>query len=174
MSKLRRVSGFLKAELEAVFSLVPLIVVAVVGALVLTGTSVTVAYPAFQSPISPVGTPAPTPTGVPAPPPTEAPVVPPAEPTQSPPAGPPEVPGEVETPASEPQPSPTEGAPEATQAAGDPGEEARGIRRLRGLSWAVLIDTLVVGLSSVWLCCGGIVLVLFVVGVIAAFVLRVE
>lgn len=171
MSKLRGVSAILKAELEAVFSLVPLIIVAVVGALVLAGTSVTMAYPAFQSPTSPVGTPAATPSGVPSQPPTEAPVVPPQPPTESPPAGPTEVPGEVETPTSEPQPSPTEAAPEPTLVAADTEEESRGIR---GLSRAVLIDTLIVGLSSVWLCCGGIVLVLFVLGVIAAFVLRAE
>jgi hypothetical protein len=171
VSKLRGVSGFLKAELEAAFSLAPLIIVAVVGALVLATGGVTMAHPAFQSPISPVGTPTATPIGAPAPPPTEAPVVPPAEPTESPPSGPTEVPGEVETPTQEPQPSPTQAAPEPTQLAGDAEEVSQGIR---GLSWAVLIDTLVVGVSSVWLCCGGIVLVLFVLGVIAAFVSRAE
>ncbi len=168
MNKLRGISAFLRAELEAVSSLVPLIIVAVVGALVLAGTSVTMAYPAFQSPI---GTPTPTPTGVPSQPPTATPVVPPAQPIESPPAGPTEVPGEVETPTGEPEPSPTQAAPEPTEVAGDTEEESRGIR---GLSPAVLIDTLVVGLSSVWLCCGGIVLVLFVLGVIAAFVSRAE
>jgi hypothetical protein len=178
VNKLRGVCGCLRAELQAVSSLAPLIVVAVVGALVLAGTSVTMAHPGFQSPISPVGTPTVTPTGVPSEPPTEAPVVPPAQPTESPPAGPTEMPGEVETPTGEPQPSPTQAAPEPTQLAPEPtqlvGDAEEVSPGIRGLSWAVLVDTLIVGVSSVWLCCGGIVLVLFVVGVIAAFVLRVE
>jgi hypothetical protein len=37
----------------------------------------------------------------------------------------------------------------------------------------VLIDTCVVGLSSVWLCCGGLALVVFVLLMIASLVLRV-
>ena len=40
------------------------------------------------------------------------------------------------------------------------------------MSWAVLIDTCVVGLSSVWLCCGSLALVVFGLLVIASFVLR--
>jgi len=43
---------------------------------------------------------------------------------------------------------------------------------VEGMSWAVLIDTCVVGLSSVWLCCGGLALVVFGLLVIASFVLR--
>ena len=91
-------------------------------------------------------------------------------PTESPVAPPPEVPGDVETPLAAPQatdevqtPIPVTPVPTAE------GEEASSTG---GVSWAVVIDTLVVGLSSVWLCCGGLALVLFVLGVIATFVLR--
>jgi hypothetical protein len=38
---------------------------------------------------------------------------------------------------------------------------------------AVLIDALVVGLSSLWLCCGGLALVIFFLLVVASFLLRV-
>jgi hypothetical protein len=41
------------------------------------------------------------------------------------------------------------------------------------MSSAVLIDTCVVGLSTVWLCCGGLALVIFILLVIASFLLRV-
>jgi hypothetical protein len=44
---------------------------------------------------------------------------------------------------------------------------------VRGLSVATLVDTCVVGLSSVWLCCGGLVLTAFVLLMIASLLLRV-
>jgi hypothetical protein len=40
-------------------------------------------------------------------------------------------------------------------------------------SLAVLIDAVVVGLSTLWLCCGGLALVVFFLLVVASFVLRV-
>lgn len=184
MSKLRGVSAFLRAELGAISPLVPLVVLAVAAALVLTGGGVTMAYPAFQSPVD---TPTATQTAEPSQPPTQTPVAPPEQPTESPPVPPTEsppvppteVPGEMETPTGAPQPSPSEMAPEPTlEATPEPtegtGGSEEGSPATRGASWAVLIDTFVVGLSSLWLCCGAIVLVLFVLGVIASFLLRAE
>ena len=177
MRKLRDTIAFLRGQLRAASSLVPLIVLSLMAALALTRVGVTMAYPAFQSPISPIETPVAPPTEVPSAPPAESPAVPPTEPEVPPtePEVPPtEVPGEVETPVApvtEPEPSPTgeEPTPEATQT---PDTVEEGSFSIRGLSWAVLIDTCVVGLSSLWLCCGGIALVLFILGVVASFVLR--
>lgn len=128
----------------------------------LTQSSATLAYPSFQSPESPVESPAATPA------PSE---VPPEQPPQeSPVAPPPEVPVEVETPLAAPQATDEVQTPIAvTPVPTVEGEEASSTG---GVSWAVVIDTLVVGLSSVWLCCGGLALVLFVLGVIATFLLR--
>lgn len=99
-------------------------------------------------------------------PPQAPPEQPPAE---SPVAPPPEVPAEVETPFATPQATSEQTAIGVTPVPTVEGEEAS---PTGGVSWAVLIDTLVVGLSSVWLCCGGLALVLFVLGVIATFLLR--
>jgi hypothetical protein len=63
-----------------------------------------------------------------------------------------------------------EQTPIAVTAAPAPDEEVASSER--SVSWAVVIDTCVVGLSSLWLCCGGVALVLFVLGVIATFLLR--
>ena len=176
MRKLRDTIAFLRAPLRAASSLVPLIVLSLLAALVLTRVGVTLAYPAFQSPISPIETPVAPPTEVPSAPPAESPAVPPTEPEVPPtePEVPPtEVPGEggPVTPVTEPEPSPTgeELTPEATET---PDTVEEGSFSIRGLSWAVLIDTCVVGLSSLWLCCGGIALVLFILGVVASFLLR--
>ncbi|MGB3905925.1 MAG: hypothetical protein WBB22_13485 [Anaerolineae bacterium] len=184
MRKLHDTIAILRAPLRAASSLVPLIVLSLMAALVLTRVGVTMAYPAFQSPISPISpieTPVAAPTEAP---PAESPAIPPTEPEVPPtepevpptePEVPPmEVPGEVATPVTpvtEPEPSPTGGepTPEATQT---PDTVEEGSFSIRGLSWAVLIDTCVVGLSSLWLCCGGMVLVLFILGVVASFVLR--
>lgn len=172
--------AFLRAQLRAASSLVPLIVLSLMAALVLTRVGVTMAYPAFQSPVSPIQTPVAAPTEVPPTgpevPPTE-PEAPPTEPEVPPtePEVPPtEVPGEVGTPVTpvtEPELSPggEEPTPEATQT---PDTVEEGSSSIRRLSWAALIDTCVVGLSSLWLCCGGIALVLFILGVVASFVLR--
>jgi len=174
--KLRDTIAFLRGQLRAASSLVPLIVLSLTAALALTRVGVTMAYPAFQSPISPIETPVAPPTEVPSAPPAESPAVPPTEPEVPPtePEVPPtEVPGEVGpvTPVTEPEPSPggEEPTPEATQT---PDAVEEGSFSIRGLSWAVLIDTCVVGLSSLWLCCGGIALALFIVGVVASFLLR--
>ena len=169
MRKLRDTIAFLRGQLRAASSLVPLIVLSLMAALALTRVGVTMAYPAFQSPISPIETPVAPPTEAPSAPPAESPAVPPTEP-EVPPT---EVPGEVGpvTPVTEPEPSPggEEPTPEATQT---PDAVEEGSFSIRGLSWAVLIDTCVVGLSSLWLCCGGIALALFIVGVVASFLLR--
>lgn len=176
MRKLHDAIAFLRAPLRAASSLVPLIVLSLMAALALTRVGVTMAYPAFQSPISPIETPVAPPTEVPSAPPAESPAVPPTEPEvplTEPEVPPTEAPGEVGpvTPVTEPEPSPggEEPTPEATQT---PDAVEEGSFSIRGLSWAVLIDTCVVGLSSLWLCCGGIALVLFILGVVASFVLR--
>ena len=79
--------------------------------------------------------------------------------------------------------APSEGVPvEEAPSEGPPDEEAieeppsgdEGSFSARGLSLAVLIDTCVVGLSSVWLCLGALALVVFVLLVIASFLLRVR
>lgn len=177
MRKLHDAIAFLRSQLRAASSLVPLIALSLLVALALTRVGVTMAYPAFQSPISPIETPVVAPTEVPPAPPPESPEVPPTEPEVPPtePEVPPTaVPGEVGTPVApvtEPEPSPAGEEPtrEATQTPDTVEERSASIR---GLSWAVLIDTCVVGLSSLWLCCGGIALVVFILGVVASFVLR--
>jgi hypothetical protein len=99
-------------------------------------------------------------------PPGETPVVPPGETSVVPPAG------EV-TPSAGPEETPGEEAsPEVPSPTEAPGEEGSSL--LDRLSPAVLIDTCVVGLSSVWLCCGGFVLVLFLLLIAASFILRVS
>lgn len=157
-------------------------------ALLLTQNTVTLAYPSFQSPMqSPVEPPPPTqtpivaPTEVPAQPPEETPVVPPAEtpvvpPGETPPIPPGETPvpppsGEA-TPSAGPEGTPTEGAPPQVPTSTIEGAEEPSFPR--GVTPAVLIDTCVVGLSSVWMCCGGFALVVFLLLVLAAFLLRVS
>jgi cytoskeletal protein RodZ len=161
-------------------SLAPLIILALVAAIFLTQSSVTLAYPFFQSPVQ---TPAPTTppsqpaTEVPEQPPQESPIVPPAEspvvPTPESPFVPPvEEPGQEGTPPAEPEVTPREETPAAV-ATPTAAEGEEGSAPARGVSWAVLIDTVVVGLSGLWLCCGGLALVIFVLLIIASFVLRV-
>ena len=157
-------------------SLLPLIVLSALVALLLSQNSVILAYPAFQSPVqSPAPTAAP-PEGEPVPPEGE-PMPPEGEP--APPEGepvPPETPPEVlptETVGAETAPS---AAPEGTPVEGpttEPALDEEGPSTTSGVSSAVLIDTCVVGLSTVWLCCGGLALVIFSLLVIASFLLRV-
>jgi hypothetical protein len=165
------------------YSLAPLIALSLLVAVLLTQSAVTLAYPSFQSPVQqPTHTPAVVPTE-PAPgppgetpvvPPGETPVVPPGESPVVPPGETPVLPPGVEaTPSARPEATPGEEAsPQAPTPTGAAGEEGSSL--LRGLSPAVLIDTCVVGLSSVWLCCGGFALVVFVLLVIASFLLRVS
>jgi hypothetical protein len=188
----------------SVYPLLVLVVFSLLATFLLTQTTVTLAYPAFQSPESPVRSPAPTrttaaiPTEAPAATATEAPA---GAPTQTPAAGPTEAPAGPpeespvappgETPVVSPEETPVvPPAGEVTPSAGPeetPGEEAspevpspteapgdEGSSLLDRLSPAVLIDTCVVGLSSVWLCCGGFVLVLFLLLIAASFILRVS
>jgi hypothetical protein len=155
------------------FSLAPLIVFSLLTAVLVTQSSVILAYPLFQSPVQiPTATipPPQPPTEGPSGPPEESPVAPPGESPVPPP--PPEEPGESPTAVVEPGATPTEGLLEAVGTA-TPAAEEGGPPSVGGLSLAVLIDALVVALSSVWLCCGGIVLVIFILLVIASFVLRV-
>jgi hypothetical protein len=153
-----------------VFSLVPLVILSVLAAVLVTQSSATLAYSYFQSPESPVSTPMP-PAGAPTQevpqPPGESPVAPPGE-----------TPGEVPAPPVVPEASPSEGAPpEEGLPAGEGMEEPptgdEAPPSAEGRSLSVLIDTFVVGLSSLWLCCGGVLLVVFVLVMIAAFLLRV-
>jgi hypothetical protein len=151
-------------------SLIPLFAFSLLVASLLAQNSVSLAYPSFQSPVqSPAPPPAPTET--PPAPPEESPVAPPSEtPGEQPTPG--ETPGEQPSPAVTPEASPSAGVPvEAATPDVPAGEES--VSPVRGLSWAVLIDTCVIGLSSVWLCCGGLALVVFGLLVIATFVLRV-
>jgi hypothetical protein len=144
-----------------------------------------IVFSLFQSPVqspAPTRPPAATPTEAPSGPPQESPVVPPAETPVVPPAETPMVPpgetpvlppsGEV-TPPTGPEATPSEeaspGVPTPTEA---PEEEGSSV--LDRISPAVLIDACVVGLSSVWLCCGGFALVLFVLLIAASFILRVS
>ncbi len=168
---------FLVAPVRA-SSLFPLIIFSLLVAVLLVKSGTTLAYPAFQSPLSPVGSPTATPPQVSPQPTVEAPTTAPTEapsqlPTGSPEGPPTEVPGETATPTGQVQISPTPAtpAPEASATPADSEEPSLSVRRL---SWATLIDAFIVGLSSLWLCCGAIVLVLFVLGVIVAFVQRAE
>jgi len=78
----------------------------------------------------------------------------------------------------EPEATPIEGIPEATATVEAAPTVTPGVGEEEppspgGRSLAVLIDSLVVALASLWLCCGGLVLIVFVLLVIASFVLRV-
>ena len=177
---LRRLGGFGRGRSAAAFSLAPLIVFALASAILLAQTSATRAYPLFQSPVQtprPTTAPPQAPTQGPAGPPEESPVVPPAEspvvtPMESPGVLPPEESGETPAPTLEPGATPVEEVPEVVATVTPAGGE-EGSSPFRGLSLAVLIDTAVLALSSLWLCCGGLALVIFVLLVIASFVLRV-
>lgn len=199
MRELRRFTEFLRAELRSTSSLLPLIGLSVLIVFFLTRGSVTLAHPSFQSPIA---TPTPAPEATSTPLPAETPTTPAAEPTATeegpPPAEPtptvgppPEEPAPTEgappeepTPAEGPppeepppgeeppaqEPAPTE-EPPAEEPAATPVPEEESPSSSRG-SRAILIDTFLVGFSSLWLCCGAIVLVLFALGVVASFFLR--
>jgi hypothetical protein len=161
-----------------VSSLVPLVVFSLLAAVFMTQSGATLAHSSFQSPQSPVQTPAPEapPTEAAPGPPEELPVVPPGEspvvPAEELPGVPPgEEPGVVITPPAEPGATPGEEAPPGAPTPASSEEE--GSSPIGELSSAVLIDTCVVGLSSLWLCCGGLALVVFVLLMIASLVLRV-
>jgi hypothetical protein len=182
---LRYIALFVGAPVRAL-SLFPLIISSLLVAVLLVGSGTTLAHPGFQSPLSPIGSPTATPPAVspqptvepptttpaeaPSPPPTESPEGPPSEapsplPAESPEGPPTEVPGEAATPTEQVQVSPAPATPAGSE------ESSVSVRRL---SWATLIDAFIVGVSSLWLCCGSIVLVLFVLGMIVAFVQRPE
>jgi len=78
---------------------------------------------------------------------------------------------EMETPTIEWEPAPTEGAPpeELTGTLAVEQESSR-----TGSRGAILVDAFVVGFSYLWLCCGAMVLVLFALGVLASFLLRIR
>jgi hypothetical protein len=181
--QLRRAFSSWRIDRRSASSLVPLMVFSLLAALLITQGGAGLAYSYFQSPESPVSTAMPPagPTEEIPPPPEQPPVAPPGE-----------TPGEAPTSPALPEASPAEGAPpeegvsegtptEESPTEGLPGEEAteeppagdEGSLSVRGLSLATLVDTCVVGLSSVWLCCGGLVLAAFVLLMVAAFLLRV-
>ncbi len=164
MRGLRRATAFLRAELRPIRSLIPLIVLSLLIAFALTRGRVSLAYPAFQSPVTtpttaPQATATATPAGVPtgAPTETEIPAVP--SPGVSTPSAP-----SVETPPVAPS-SPTISTEPVPSVEEEPA-------RSPGPPWAIFIDTCVVGFSYLWLFCGGIVLMLFVLGAVASFLLR--
>jgi hypothetical protein len=168
--KLALIGALLRAELNAVSSLLPVMALSVLVVLGLTMGSVALAYPSFQSPPSPPTAPTATSVIPPAPspeapspttPPGETPVTSPEAPLPTEEGAPPVVPGEVT-----PTPEPATPAP----AASPPTEEPPS--RFAGLPLATLIDTFVVGFSYVWLFCGAIVLALFVLGVVLSFLVR--
>jgi hypothetical protein len=176
---LHRMRGPWPGGSGTVSSLVPLVVFSLLAAVFITQSGATLADSSFQSPQSPVQTPAPEapPTEAAPAPPEELPIVPPAEspvvPAEELPEVPPgEEPSVVTTPPAEPGATPGEEAPPGARTPTLGGEE-EGSSPVGGLSWAVLIDTCVVGLSSLWLCCGGLALVVFVLLMIASLVLRV-
>ncbi len=169
MRILRRVNAFLKDELRAASSLISLLFVSLFIVFILARSGVSLAYPSFQSPESPIATPTSPP---PAP---ETPTVPSPElptptgpPSETPPVSPvtPTVTMEMETPSAEPQITPTEGAAPEEPA---PEEEPPSAQ---GGAGAVFIDTCVVGFSYIWLICGAMVLLLFVLGVVLSFLVR--
>ncbi len=167
MRKLRGTTAFLRAELRATRSLIPLIVLSLLTAFALTRGRVSLAYPAFQSPQSPVTTPTTAPAATATATPAAAPTVPPTE-TEIPAAPSPRVSTptapSVETPPVAPS-SPTISTEPVPSVEEEPA-------RSPGPPWAIFIDTCVVGFSYLWLFCGGIVLMLFVLGAVASFLLR--
>jgi hypothetical protein len=166
VSRLSRLGGLGGGRNAPVHSLFPLIALSLLVALLLTQNTVTLAYPLFQSPIEP-------PTVTPAVPPAETPPVPPGETPGVAPGETPAIPPSGEaTPAAPAEVTPTDGEPPEVPTATTEGEEGSSL--VRGVSPAVLIDTCVVGLSSVWMCCGGFALVVFLLLVLAAFLLRVS
>ena len=200
MRNLRRSRGPWYVGSGAISSLVPLVMLSLLAAALVTQSDATLAHSFFQSPVSPVETPRPTatptevvepsaPTESPVVPPgqtplvapSETPVVPPAEsavvpPGETPVVAPEESPGVLpgETPGATPgsRLTPSAGVPGEVATAEPPsGEEGPGPASEDSL--AVLIDALVVGLSSLWLCCGGLALVIFFLLVVASFLLRV-
>lgn len=180
MRMVRRRFGLGGGRLAAAFWLAPLFAFALLSAVLLVRTSSTLAYPLFQSPVQtprPTTAPPQVPTQGPAQPPQESPAVPPAQspvvaPVESPGVLPPVAPEQSPAPTLEPEATPAEGAPEVVTTATPDGDE-EGSSRFGGLSVAVLIDAAVVALSSLWLCCGGMALVVFVLLAIASFLLRV-
>ena len=165
----RRIGELWRKRPAHTSSLIPLFAFSLLIAAILAQNSVSLAYPSFQSPVQ---SPAPSaaPTEAQPGPPEESPAPPPSEtPGEQPPPG--ETPGEQPSPAATPEPSASDGVPveAATPDAASGDEDASPVG---GMSWAVFIDTCVVGLSSVWLCCGGLALVVFGLLVIASFVLR--
>ena len=176
MRKLRHAWHLVRGQLRATSPLISLAVLSVLTVLILTHGSVALAYSFFQSPESPLQSPTATrspPQATPEEPPVAT-ATPPQAPPEQPPtestvAPPPEVPAQVETPLAAPEATEVQTPIAVTPVPTVEGEEASSTG---GVSWAVLIDTVVVGLSSVWLCCGGLALVLFVLGVIATFLLR--
>lgn len=185
MRELHRISAFVRNELRAPLSLAPLILLSLLVVFGLTQGSVTLAYPSFQSPVDTPITEPPTPTtsappwdtaaptsevpAEPTQPPGDAspePTTPGAPPMETPPVSPitPTITLEAEPPPVEPELTPTEGAPPPADE-----EEPSSPTTSRAAS---LIDTCVLGFSYVWLCLGGLVLVLFVLGVAFSFLLR--
>ena len=176
MRNLRRIGGLGRGSPARGSSFFPLIAISLFAAVLLTQNSVTLAYPLFQSPVQ---SPAPTttPPEVEPGPPAESPVVPPSEtpivpPGETPGASPAVEPGETPGAPAEPRLTPSVAAPGEVSTAEPPtGEE--GAAPVSEDSLAVLIDALVVGLSSLWLCCGGLALLIFFLLVVASFLLRV-
>lgn len=177
VSKLSRSGRAVRRGPAPVYSLFLLVAFSLLAAFLLTQNTVTLAYPLFQSPVespAPTQAPAEAPTEAPGGPPEESPVVPPGETPIVPPAETPILPpsGEV-TPSAGPEATPgEEGSPQVPTPTESAGEEGSSL--LGRMSPAVLIDTCVVGLSSLWLCCGGFVLVVFVLLIAASFILRVS
>jgi hypothetical protein len=178
---LRRIGGLGRGGSAGGSSFLPLIAISLVGALLLTQKSVTVAYPLFQSPLfeSPIQSPTATsrpPAGSPVPS-VESPVIAPSE-TASVPAGatpeasPAVEPGQTPGATRRPQATPSARMPEEGGTAEPPSGEESAAPVSRD-SLAVVIDALVVGLSTLWLCCGGVALVVFFLLVVASFLLRV-
>jgi len=153
--KLRRARALLRAELRAARPLIPLMALSLLTVFALSKVGVTLASPSFDSPVATPTTEAPAlaPTEIPAAPPMESPPVEPISPT---------ITLEIETPTIEAEVVPAEGAPpeEPPSPPGSPG--------------ATLVDALMVGFSYLWLCCGAMVLVLFALGVLASFLLRIR
>ena len=180
MRNLRRKHGAWRGGWGALSSLVPLVVFSLLAAAFMTQSDATLAHSFFQSPLSPPEVPASaaTPTEVEPGPPEELPVLPPPEapvvpPVESPGAPPAEEPEAAPGATAEPQLTPSTDAPEeeVVTAKPPPGEE--GAAPVSEDSLAVLVDALVVGLSTLWLCCGGLALVIFFLLVVASFLLRV-
>jgi hypothetical protein len=158
------IQKLLRRELQAVLKLAPWLLLSLLLAAFLWHADLNAVSGLFQSPATPTATLPPTATEEPSPVPTEPPltptevVTPTATATLAPTATPtPEIPaGGSATPTDLPPASPTPTQPPPTPA-GDENPRYTDDADL-AYDWGMLFDSVALGLSYIWLCCGVLLL----------------